>query len=208
MDAAVRATPLRETASLFVADFRVPISFVVVSAILAVEAADGRLQPAVVSGFPASAWWGVALVLCGVLWRSWAAGTLRKGQRLATLGPYSLVRHPLYFGSGLMLLGFCQLTCSPLHYLPLVAVMAAVYANTMLREERFLSQKYAADWPAYRNRTPRILPWSPQLFARGTWSFEQWRKNHEYRASSTALAALAGLGLLRWLEATGFFAAR
>ncbi len=155
MDAAVRATPLRETASLFVADFRVPIRSSPYRRFWPLRPRTSACSRPLCRGFPASPLLGVVLVLCGVIWRSWAAGTLRKGLGLATLGPYSLVRHPLYFGSGLMLLGFCQLTCSPLHYLPLVAVMAAVYTNTMLREERFLGEKYAADWPAYRNRTRR-----------------------------------------------------
>src|SRR5713101_3247812 len=42
---------------------------------------------------------GLALVVCGLGLRSWAAGTLRKGKALPTAGPYRLCQHPLYLGS-------------------------------------------------------------------------------------------------------------
>src|SRR5262245_25527256 len=45
-------------------------------------------------------------VVVGLMIRSWAAGTLRKQKELATTGPYAWVRHPLYFGSFLMMVGF------------------------------------------------------------------------------------------------------
>src|SRR6478609_1801024 len=47
---------------------------------------------------------GELLILCGLLIRAWAAGTLKKQKQLATTGPYALVRHPLYLGSVLMML--------------------------------------------------------------------------------------------------------
>ena len=48
---------------------------------------------------------GGALALAGLLLRAWAAGHLAKNQRLATGGPYSYTRNPLYLGSALMGLG-------------------------------------------------------------------------------------------------------
>src|SRR5262245_55982943 len=52
---------------------------------------------------------GLGLVLGGLALRSWAAGTLHKRRILTTTGPYGLVRHPLYVGSFMMMIGFCLL---------------------------------------------------------------------------------------------------
>src|ERR1700757_2278242 len=41
--------------------------------------------------------WPISLV--GILLRGWAAGHLRKNQRLATGGPYAHTRNPLYIGT-------------------------------------------------------------------------------------------------------------
>lgn len=193
-----------EAVSLFLADFRVPISFVLFSALVAWEGVDGRLMPEQILPWLAAPGLGVALVLAGIGLRTWAAGTLRKGQSLATVGPYSLCRHPLYLGSGLMMCGFCQLTCSPWHYVPAVLALAVVYGNTMLREERVLRKKYPRDWPDYHARTPFCLPWLPHLYTSGAWSLAQWRKNHEYRACTTSLGGLLLVLGLRWCEQAGW----
>src|SRR5690554_3341927 len=49
---------------------------------------------------------GVFLVVLGSLVRIYASGYIIKNKLLATEGPYSLVRHPLYTGNLLILLGF------------------------------------------------------------------------------------------------------
>lgn len=48
---------------------------------------------------------GAAIMLAGLLLRAWSAGYLAKNQRLATGGPYSYTRNPLYLGSAVMGLG-------------------------------------------------------------------------------------------------------
>src|SRR5471030_1298432 len=46
-------------------------------------------------------------VVLGCALRSWAAGYLFKGKRVAVGGPYAYVRNPLYLGSFILGLGFC-----------------------------------------------------------------------------------------------------
>lgn len=52
---------------------------------------------------------GMALLVGGLLLRSWAAGVIEKQSVLAVTGPYALVRHPLYLGSFLIALGFAEI---------------------------------------------------------------------------------------------------
>src|SRR5262252_5105745 len=47
------------------------------------------------------------LVAMGCLLRSWAAGYLLKGKRVAVGGPYAFIRNPLYVGSFIIGTGFC-----------------------------------------------------------------------------------------------------
>lgn len=50
---------------------------------------------------------GLTLVGAGLAIRSWAGGTLTKWGELTVSGPYGIIRHPLYVGSFLMMIGFC-----------------------------------------------------------------------------------------------------
>src|SRR5206468_95902 len=68
----------------------------------------------------------LALVLLGCALRSWAAGYLFKGKRVAVGGPYAFTRNPLYVGSFLIGLGFCAvLWRRPLP--PSIAILWAAY---------------------------------------------------------------------------------
>ena len=49
---------------------------------------------------------GVAIAVLGLVVRGYAAGHLRKHQKLATSGPYAFTRNPLYLGSVLLAAGF------------------------------------------------------------------------------------------------------
>ena len=55
---------------------------------------------------------GLALVVVGQVFRIYAAGYIFKNKQLATTGPYSLVRHPLYLGNFIILIGFTIATAN------------------------------------------------------------------------------------------------
>ena len=137
------------------------------------------------------AWAGVALVLAGLAIRSWAAGTLHKDAEVTTVGPYSLVRNPLYIGSMLMIVGFCILIGQEALLLLIVSTFGVLFAATVSHEERALAKRFGAAWHSYAAATPRFFP--RRLIPRGShWSFKQWRKNREYQAVvATALGLLA-----------------
>ena len=49
---------------------------------------------------------GTGIAAVGTLVRLWASGYVMKNKELATTGPYAYVRHPLYVGNILLLIGF------------------------------------------------------------------------------------------------------
>jgi protein-S-isoprenylcysteine O-methyltransferase Ste14 len=130
-----------------------------------------------VSGFTGPAWsgWllaagialGGVLVLCGGILALRGVLDLRENltpfpkpldtAQLVETGAYRLVRHPIYGGLILGALGWGLVRAAPLALLGAVA-LAVFFDLKSRREEIWLSERYR-EYPAYRNRTRRLLPW-------------------------------------------------
>ena len=145
------------------------IGFVIV-ALLVLRLRGGRLV-AFPSGpgpgpGPARAWAGVALCALGVavaLWarivlgRNWGIPMSRRREpELVTSGPYRLVRHPIYSGILLAMLG-SALAAGTLWIVPLV-LGAGYFLYSARQEEAFMEQRFPDRYPAYRQRTKRLIP--------------------------------------------------
>lgn len=133
---------------------------------------------------------GLTLVFAGLALRSWAAGTLHKWKQLTTDGLYGMIRHPLYVGSFLVMLGFCELIDDPENIYFVLGPFLVLYLLKIRSEERKLSQRFGHEWIAYANSTPRFFPRRLPRNVLPNWSLSQWLRNHEYRA---AIASLLGL---------------
>jgi protein-S-isoprenylcysteine O-methyltransferase Ste14 len=125
---------------------------------------------------------GIALILSGLSIRSWAAGTLHKIKALTTTGPYQHMRNPLYFGSFLMMLGFCAVMWDVITLAVLIIPMLVVYFMAIRREEQLMAAIFPETWPDYAARTPRFVPYIPGIPRLTGWSLDQWRSNREYQA--------------------------
>jgi len=178
-------------------DFRVVISFVLFTSLIALDVFMGWKPRAIYAPGEWQGLLGCGLVLAGLGVRSWAAGVLFKGKELAVAGPYSLCRHPLYLGSFLMMLGYCHLIGDPSNYLFIVVAVAAIYWATMGREEERMGEKYSTRWHEHAAKTPRLLPLHPTRFVSAPWSARQWLKNREYQAVISSLIGLACIELWR-----------
>ena len=130
-----------------------------------------------VSGFTGPAWsgWlqaagivlGGVLICCGGILSLRGVLDLRENltpfpkpldnAQLVETGAYRLVRHPIYGGLILGALGWGLVRAAPLALLGAVA-LAVFFDLKSRREEIWLSERYR-EYPAYRNRTRRLLPW-------------------------------------------------
>ena len=143
---------------------------------------------------------GTAALLLGLLLRSWAAGMLIKKKRLASDGPYALVRHPLYLGSILLMLGFALLT-GLWWNLPISALIAIISFGTAIQsEERFLAEKFGDRWTAYAADRGRLLPLGIAGNLAGFWDWKRWVRNREFNAWIGA--AVGWVSLLAWFTVT------
>lgn len=79
------------------------------------------------------------------------------GGRLVTSGVYRIVRHPIYTGLILGTLGWSLLVGS-LVGLGLAVVLFVFFDLKSRREEAWLATSYP-EYPAYRSRTKKLIPW-------------------------------------------------
>ncbi|MBQ9565502.1 MAG: isoprenylcysteine carboxylmethyltransferase family protein [Synergistaceae bacterium] len=108
---------------------------------------------------------GLGLVAAGQLWRFWAAGSIGRyrgekvgAERLTTWGPYALMRNPLYFGNGLIGLGW-GIMAGPWAALVFVAGFIVLYGMMIIPyEESFLLERFGAEYENYRKTTGAFYP--------------------------------------------------
>jgi protein-S-isoprenylcysteine O-methyltransferase Ste14 len=130
---------------------------------------------------------GTLVATLGEAIRIWASGHLEKGREVTVSGPYRFTRHPLYLGSAIMGVGFAIASAS-LAVAALVAGYLAITITSAIRgEERHLTEKFGAAYPAYREG---LVPPADRQF-----SLRRALANREYRAVSGLVLALA---LLAW----------
>lgn len=111
---------------------------------------------------------GIGAVLCAAgvglaVWarinigRNWGVPMSKKeNPELVTTGPYSRIRHPIYAGFLLAMLG-SAVGLSPVWLLPLV-VMGGVFVYAARREEQELTNQFPQVYSAYVQRTSRLVP--------------------------------------------------
>lgn len=120
-------------------------------------------------------WPGAVLALLGIAVRLWASGHVKKDKVLATTGPYAFVRHPLYVGNELILIGFCLASAVWWGVLGWAAISFLFYPPAIRHEDEVLHKLFGADWEQWRARTrallPRLTPYGDRIG--GEWSFAQ-----------------------------------
>jgi protein-S-isoprenylcysteine O-methyltransferase Ste14 len=141
----------------------------------------------------------VLFVTLGCLLRSWAAGYLLKGKRVAVGGPYAYIRNPLYVGSFIIGMGFCAALYGRPLALSAIIVWAAflfgfgfIYRAKTLSEEVELAANLGAPYRAYAERVPPFLPTRGRVDGLGNQRFsgELYRRNREYECILGSVALL------------------
>lgn len=141
---------------------------------------------------PSLFWAGALIVLAGAVVRLYASGFIVKNQQLATDGPYSLVRHPLYTGNLLELVGFT--VASGLWWAPLVSVAFwwFWYPTAIEYEDRKLRRIFGERCAEWQRATPAVVPRSLLPKRGGTWSLRtSLSRNVEPLVFAYSVACLA-----------------
>lgn len=132
---------------------------------------------------PRSFWIGLALILFGQAFRIWAAGHIHKDRAVATAGPYTYMRNPLYFGSLFISIGFAVMANTWWAYLVVLFQFLFFYYLAILSEERYLKAHLGEAYLSYYQAVPRFWPTGrryPQ--PEGQFGWPQVRYNKEHRS--------------------------
>lgn len=102
----------------------------------------------------------ITLVISGLL--AWAGlkivfGETREKPQVITTGVFSIVRHPIYFGSILLYLGFILLSLSLLSVLVWILVIVFYYMISR-HEEKLLTQRFGSAYEEYKKKVPMLFP--------------------------------------------------
>lgn len=113
-------------------------------------------------------WAGVALFAAGGVLMFWAVIVLgrrysifvtrQEDHQLVMAGPYAVIRHPVYLGFVIWVLGLVLVFRSWGGLLVLAAIVAGAVSK-LRREERFLGEQFTDAYPDYQRRTWRLLPY-------------------------------------------------
>lgn len=101
---------------------------------------------------------GFALALVGQVWRIYAAGVIYKNKQLATTGAYSLVRHPLYLGNFLILVGFAIAAANWVVVLIVIFFFWFYYPAAIKYEDTKLERIFGDAWREWSANTPAMFP--------------------------------------------------
>lgn len=112
-------------------------------------------------------WSGATLVALGLLFAVWVrvhlAGnwsgtvTLKQDHSLTRTGPYRLVRHPIYTGILLAILGSAIAEAEARGFVALVLITAA-FLRKIAIEERFLTAQFGGAYVRYRAEVAALIP--------------------------------------------------
>lgn len=155
---------------------------------------------------------GVGICALGQWLRLWAWGsnaTVGKGG-VRDRGPYALMRHPLYAGNFLIMLGLVVIFNNPWAYPLLLLPFAYLYHTITDIEEKRMCRRFGEDYKEYREQeVPRFLPAIGNLgtAVRTTLPFGwglAWRKEYEsccgWLAGVAVLEAYEGIVTRGWAQ--------
>jgi len=77
--------------------------------------------------------------------------------KVVTWGPFGWTRNPMYLSLTILTIGFALCTRIAWVLIVLVPVLPLMHWGVVLREERYLSRKFGAEYDAYRARVRRYL---------------------------------------------------
>ena len=118
---------------------------------------------------------GSIVAIIGALIRLWASGHVKKNKVLATDGPYAYVRHPLYVGNILVLLGFSIASNIWWAYALMVFLILFYYPPAISYEDAKLNRLFGEEWQNWSENINSLIPsFSNRAGSTSSeWSFKQ-----------------------------------
>ncbi len=120
----------------------------------------GWSWPLAISPKPIVFWLAIALLILGGALNAWGALTMRRAGTnispsrpttiLVTSGPFRFSRNPLYVAGAVLLLGLALALNNLWGILALIPLSLVMHYGVILKEERYLDEKFGAPYRQYR----------------------------------------------------------
>jgi protein-S-isoprenylcysteine O-methyltransferase Ste14 len=109
---------------------------------------------------------GLIIFLLGLLLAIWARlslgknwgmpMTLKQDPELVTSGPYRYIRHPIYTGILLAMIG--SAVASSIFWLTIFAISGVYFIYSAVMEEKLMMEQFPKVYPAYKTKTKMLVP--------------------------------------------------
>lgn len=105
-------------------------------------------------------WLGYAMVIFGAFGRVYCSAFIggRKNDEVVRIGPFSVVRNPLYVFSFIAMVGIGLQSGMLLVTAILIAAFVLYYPLVVAKEEAFLVHKFGEQYIKYKQEVPRWIP--------------------------------------------------
>jgi protein-S-isoprenylcysteine O-methyltransferase Ste14 len=123
--------------------------------------------PMPIFGHAVALWLGLALFVLGVGFAAWGRRTMQAAgtninpalptTTIVASGPFCFSRNPLYLALTLLYLGLTLAFNTWWGIVVLVPVLIIMHRGVVLREERYLEQKFGETYRQYRSKVRRYL---------------------------------------------------
>ncbi|MFZ2804163.1 MAG: isoprenylcysteine carboxylmethyltransferase family protein [Patescibacteria group bacterium] len=147
----------------FIVTASLVLSFIILEGAVPVAALNIRLIP------ETAAWGIIGCVVCAVglavaIWARYTLGTnwsgivtFKENHELITNGPYAYVRHPIYTGLLLMIIG-TGLVFGRANGLVAFVVCLAGFWYKLSIEEKLMTKHFPDTYPAYKKKVKALIP--------------------------------------------------
>ena len=100
----------------------------------------------------------ISIILLGLATRMYASGFVLKNKELSTTGPYAFMRHPLYTGNIMILIGLCLINGFFWSFLTAFIFLWFYYPTAIEYEDRKLKSLFPDTWEEWASMTPALMP--------------------------------------------------
>lgn len=123
---------------------------------------------------------GFFFIVAGMFFRGWASGYINKNNELATRGPFSLTRNPLYFGNFILGVGIAIAGNNIYCYAIFILYYLLFFPFLMVLEHKRLREKYGEKYEKWAKNSHSFFPKIKKLDKLG-FNISYYMKNKEYR---------------------------
>jgi len=139
---------------------------------------------------PVSVAIGFFFIVAGMFFRAWATGYINKDKELATKGPFSLSRNPLYFGNFILGLGIAIAGKNLTSYIIFFAFYLAFFPFLMVYEHHRMKKFFGPQFEEWRKKTNLFFPKIKRI-EDTDFNISYYMKNKEYRVLYFSLFVIA-----------------